>query len=114
MVSRTDRDTGRGRRDHARSLSGQNLAGHHDQKGQAASTLDLDVVVEGVVWNVAVKDPFPRFLGRPDHVVPLPGSDVDHIRLESRRRRQRYAIASDDGKRTAVHVHRMNNICSFR
>jgi hypothetical protein len=77
---------------------------HH----QIASTLRLDVVVRGVVRDVAVDHPFARLERRPDDIVALPRTDVDGVGLLAGRGRQRLAVARDDPERAPVDVHRVN------
>src|SRR6266566_2551257 len=77
---------------------------------KAAGTFLLNVVIECVVRNVAVQNPFSWFSRRPNHIVTLTGTNVDHISLESSGKRQRDTVASHHGKRTTVHVHWMNEV----
>lgn len=51
-----------------------------DDKDEAAAALLLGVVVRGVVRDVAMDQPFARSPRRPDHVVALPGPDIDGVR----------------------------------
>src|SRR5260370_16757201 len=81
-----------------------------EDHGQPTATLLLDVVVRGVVRDVAMHQPLARLPCLPDHVPALSRPDVDRVREIPSRRRKRDAVEPDDLERTSVDVHRINAV----
>lgn len=78
-----------------------------DEHRQPTASALLHVVVEGMVGDVSVQYPFPGHSRRPYHIISLPRTYIDHVRLKSRRGREDNSVARDNRERAAVHVHRV-------
>src|SRR5437868_1443643 len=57
-----------------------------NQQSQSACTSLFDVVVEGVMRDVTVKDPLSWLSRRPNHVPSLARPDIDYVGLKARHR----------------------------
>lgn len=72
------------------------MSGDVYQQRQSAAATFFDVVIQCVMWNVAVQDPFTLLPGRPNHVVSLTGSNIGHVCSELRGGLQQHTISCND------------------
>lgn len=79
-----------------------------DMHHQAAAAVSLDVVVGGVMRDMAVDHPHPRLQGFPHDAISLSGADVQRVGKKPLCRREGFTITCHDEERTAVDVHRMD------
>src|SRR5829696_242183 len=84
--------------------TGLGLRRHLDDQHQAATALDFDIVVRGVVGDVAVQKPLARFSCLPEHVVALTGTDGDGVLHPLAFRGNRITVSLHDAKRPAMNV----------
>ncbi len=81
-----------------------------DHHCQPSAALRFGVVVGRVMSDVAMNKPFAWLSGLPYDVVALTRPDIDRVRLEPRLRGKGLPVARHNRERTAVHMHRMNEI----
>src|SRR5216683_3826680 len=75
--------------------------------GQSTTALLLYVVVGCVAVDVAMEQPLAWLASSPDHIVSLTRRHVHGVFLQLSASGNRIAVGSDDGKGSAMDVHRV-------
>ncbi len=81
---------------------------HINDDHEPAPTLQLGIVVRGVVRNMAMDQPFSGLARFPNNIIALTRPHINGVGKKTRGGRDRLAVASNDFERSTVNVHRMD------
>ncbi len=83
---------------------------HIDHHGQTTRAFLFDIVVGGVVRDVAMDEPLAGLSNGPHDILALAGADIQRIGFEPRGGFQCFAVACHHGEGPTVHMQRVYEI----